>query len=493
MFAGQHNETIDSLLETQDSIVQQIVSSLQEKINYNLLSHSYKKKSVDLIAYENYLIGMNILKKGTAESDIKARAYFNDALKINEHFSLAYTGLSLSYFNFWSCMLWDRWDISQKGAHEYALKAIELDPNDYTALGVLGRTYVYLGEYEKAEHYLRKSLRMNPNDTSHLIRVAYSLMYLCYPEESVKLYHKALELNPFHTDHYYAHGSSYYLEIGDFETSIALSKKVNLDAWTDFPAFVAAAYFHVKDYDNMLRCWDVYIEQFKKKIYTGKKEVNEEAVAWLSVVNPYKGKSNLHPLMDYMLEGKKAIKNTTAIKAKQSLSSEFKFEGDVWNMTYKGDTVILKDAKGFHDIQKLLNEPDKQFHCLDLMNAAIDEVSSTEAIDKKAKQDYLQRIKVLQEDIVEAETSHQVEKALTLQNEYDTILSHLSNSLGLAGKSRKVGSTIEKARSAVTWRIRSAIKKINEQHPALGNHLSKSIKTGTFCVYQPELEVYWQV
>ena len=65
VFADKHNETIDSLLEAQDSIIQQIVAVLQEQIDYNLLSHSYKKKSVDLAAYENYLLGMKTLYKGT--------------------------------------------------------------------------------------------------------------------------------------------------------------------------------------------------------------------------------------------------------------------------------------------------------------------------------------------------------------------------------------------------------------------------------------------
>lgn len=265
IFAGQHDETLDSLLEAQDGIVQQIVSVLQEKINYNLLSHSYKKKSVELAAYENYLIGMSILKKGSGNSDIKAREYFNAALKINPNYSLAYVGLSLSYFNFWSCLLWERWDDSMVGAHKYALKAIELDPNDYTALGVLGRTYVYRGEYEQAEHCLRKSLRMNANDASNLLRVSYSLLYLGYSDEAVNLYLKAIKINPFHKDIYFGYGSNYYLQAGDFETSIALSKKVQFSCWADFPAWVAAAYLQVENFEKVWECWNIYIKQFEEK------------------------------------------------------------------------------------------------------------------------------------------------------------------------------------------------------------------------------------
>jgi TolB-like protein len=493
VFAGHHDETMDSLMEAQDHIIQQIVSVLQEKINYNLLSHSYEKKSVDRAAYENYLLGMSILRKGTAKSDKESRVYFKEALKANPNYSLAYTGLSLSYFNYWSCLLWDRWEISQKGAHDYALKAQEIDPNDYIALGVLGRTYVYLNEFEKAEHCLRKSLRMNSNDATHLLRVSHSLLYLGYTSEAVKLYLKAIAINPFHDDVYYAYGSTYYLESGEFETSIELSKKTGFGAWTDFPAFVAAAYLQVEDYDNLLRCWNIFIENFRKNIYTSQNPIEEEALEWLRTINPYKGFSYLYPLIDYMASENSIEISSKAPEANSIYQPKFQPNGDVWNLHYKNKSVILKDVKGYHDIHKMLSEPIKEFHCLDLMSSTIEEKSAAETLDQKAKAQYLKRIQELQEEIEEAETLQNGEKIGLLQEEYDFIVSHLSNSTGLAGKSRKVGSTMEKARSAVTWRIRSAIKKIDQHHTALANHLSKSIKTGTFCSYTPENRVDWEL
>ena len=490
VFTGQYNESLNSLLETEDNIINQIVSVLQEKIDIELLSHSYKKESVQLAAYENYLLGMNILREGTANSDLKARDYFNAALKIDPHYSLAYTGLSLSYFNFWSCLLWDRWDISKKGAYKYAKKAIEINPNDYIALGVLGRCYVYLEEYEKAEHYLRKSLRMNSNDTSHLLRVSFSLMFLGYANEAVSLYLEAVRLNPFHKDSYFAYGSNYYLETGDFETSIALSKKTSFDVWTDFPVWVAAAYLQLNNIDEVWKCWSIYLKQFKASIYSGEKTLEEEALDWFITVNPFKGDNYLLVLYEFIKTQKKigTTKNKASTKNDPSL---FILKGNVWEMSYKNTSIILKDAKGFHDIHKLLCQPAKEFHCLDLMEAIIDESNNTQAIDAKAKSEYLKRIKELQLEIDEAENLNQIEKIDSLREEYDGILDYLSQSLGLSGKTRKVGSTIEKARSAVTWRIRNSIKKIDKVHPELAKHLSKSIKTGTFCMYAPEIEINW--
>jgi len=69
----------------------------------------------------------------------------------------------------------------------------------------------------------------------------------------------------------------------------------------------------------------------------------------------------------------------------------------------------------------------------------------------------------------------------------------LSSALNLQGQTRQKGHTVEKARSAVTWRIRHAIAKIEEVHHQLGKHLSNSIKTGTFCAYEPEKDIEWIV
>ena len=64
---------------------------------------------------------------------------------------------------------------------------------------------------------------------------------------------------------------------------------------------------------------------------------------------------------------------------------------------------------------------------------------------------------------------------------------------GLGGRGRKMGDAAERARSAVTWRIRHAIKKLEPAHPALARHLGHSIKTGVFCSYTPEKETRWFV
>jgi len=58
---------------------------------------------------------------------------------------------------------------------------------------------------------------------------------------------------------------------------------------------------------------------------------------------------------------------------------------------------------------------------------------------------------------------------------------------------RRMGDLAERARSTVTWRIRHAIRRIGQAHPALGRHLANAVRTGLFCSYRPERRIDWRI
>lgn len=494
VFAGHHIETPESIFLAEDAVTHQIVNVLQQQIDYDLLSYSYEKKSDNLEAYINWLKGMNTLRKGTAESNIEARVFFNKALKIDSNYSRAYTGISLSHFNEWSCQLWDRWDASSKDAQKYAIKALDLDENDYQALMVLGRTYLYSQDFEKAEHYFRKSIRMNPNDANNLMQIAFLMVYLGYADEALKLYNKANKLNPFHQDKYFTYGSFIYFELGEYQKTIDISKKVKIeDSWIDYPVFLAAAHYQLNNFEKAKVSWQMYLDMYRNHINKGKEPTDKEALDWHIYVNPYKGNTNLQPFWDSISKGDTGELKKVVGQPENQINASFVKKGDMWELTFQGVTALVKDSKGNHDIAKLLSKPNSEVHCMELMGSTLQVNVDTETIDGKAKTSYQKKIKSLLADIEDAKEMNNSELVFKLEEDYETLVDHLSKSLGLAGKPRKIGSSVEKARSAVTWRVRSAIKKIEAINPQLGKHLSNSISTGTFCSYKPELNVTWIV
>ncbi|HET7722825.1 MAG TPA: hypothetical protein VFK43_22850, partial [Acidimicrobiales bacterium] len=167
--------------------------------------------------------------------------------------------------------------------------------------------------------------------------------------------------------------------------------------------------------------------------------------------------------------------------------------GGYWEIDFAGRTVHAKASKGLADIAKLLAVPGKEIHCLELMGAAVEQSSTGDVLDGEARRAYEQRIRDLQEDIDDAEAANDLARAERAQVELDTLVEHLAAALGLGGRSRSTGGSAERARSAVTQRIRTTIRRLGADHPELGRHLEASITTGTYCSYRPERPVTWAV
>jgi TolB-like protein/Tfp pilus assembly protein PilF len=486
-FAG----TREQIFDIQDDLLKHVVSSLQQQLNYDLLSQVREKPKIKLRAYECWLYGMDEVKRGSVKNDIKAREYFEQAIKEEPHFSLAYSGMSLTYFNEWSCQLWERWDVSQSEAFNWANKAIELDEQNYVAALVLGRVLMYEGSYETAEHYIRKSLMLNPNDADNLIDVASCLTFLGYPKEAYNIYQKAQILNPAGKESYYPTGAFILLEMGEYEKAKELAQKTHHFFTVDTPAYFAAIHYYLGEMNQSEAYWQQYLELYSQKI---NKEPFEpiEAVEWMIKVNPYKCKTKQEAYWKFKSEAGVVdqLLQDPVPTGKAIRMNLFQKQTDFWDLSYDGTGVQLAEVKGFYDLKKLLKHPGQPIHCAELMGTTIN-TSKQPVIDEKARQAYQEKIKDLQQQITQAEQDNDLGVLSRLQNEYDQILEHLSSSLGLSGKIRQAGNPIEKARSAVTWRIRNAISKIERAHPSLGKHLSRSINTGTFCSYDPENQVDW--
>jgi predicted ATPase len=173
--------------------------------------------------------------------------------------------------------------------------------------------------------------------------------------------------------------------------------------------------------------------------------------------------------------------------------ARFVDRGEFWEIEFAGCEIHAKASKGMSDLHRLLSAPGREVHCLELIGAAVEEASTGEVIDDAARREYEQRIRDLQADVDAAVADNDLARAERAEAELDTLVEHLSSALGLGGRSRRGGGSAERARSAVTQRVRSTIRKLRDDLPELGRHLEASVSTGTFCVYRPEHPVEWQL
>jgi tetratricopeptide (TPR) repeat protein len=173
----------------------------------------------------------------------------------------------------------------------------------------------------------------------------------------------------------------------------------------------------------------------------------------------------------------------------------FRREGDVWVIRLDGATTRVRDSKGVRDLARLLGRPGEEVHVLDLVadGPTLHSGDAGDAIDATARRQYQARLRELEEELDEADRASDAAASERLQIERDALLSELSRSYGLGGRTRRRGDASERARSAVTQRIRDAIGRIEAADPTLGGHLRRSVRTGTFCAYEPERPVVWSM
>jgi len=181
----------------------------------------------------------------------------------------------------------------------------------------------------------------------------------------------------------------------------------------------------------------------------------------------------------------------------------FRREGDYWSVIFDGHTVRIRDLKGMRYLARLLADPGRECHVLDLVAAETGhsgQVDSSQAgdlprsalgdageiLDARAKDAYRRRLAEIDDDIDQARAAGDAERAAQADAERDFLVRELARAFGLSGRARRAASASERARAGVTRAVRQAIARISEHHPQLGEHLSRTIRTGTYCAYLPD-------
>ncbi|MEJ3655285.1 AAA family ATPase [Actinomycetes bacterium KLBMP 9759] len=176
----------------------------------------------------------------------------------------------------------------------------------------------------------------------------------------------------------------------------------------------------------------------------------------------------------------------------------FRRDGPVWTLTFARRTVRLPDAKGLRDLHVLVGRPGEPVPAVRLLDPAGGAVAvaatssgGDPVLDATAVAAYRRRLDELDTAIDDATGRGADTRAVALDRERQALLDELKAATGLGGRPRRLGDSAERARKAVTNRIRDALRRIEELHPELGAHLRATVSTGTTCTYAPTHPHTW--
>ena len=161
--------------------------------------------------------------------------------------------------------------------------------------------------------------------------------------------------------------------------------------------------------------------------------------------------------------------------------------GALWLVSGFGEEAPVKDSRGMQMLTRLVAEPGRALHALELGAApgGPDPGDLGPALDHSARNRYRTRLAELALERDAAESTADRGRLERIDAELQAIDAELERAFGLGGRARPIGAASERARSNVQRRISHALAAIREVSPRLGEHLAASVRTGVYCIYEP--------
>ncbi|MEP7037023.1 MAG: tetratricopeptide repeat protein, partial [Acidobacteriota bacterium] len=165
IWSQTYNRSMTNLVALQTEIARDVSNNLQTKLSGADERNLAKSYTENAEAYQLYLKGNYHWNKHTLEDLQKGIEYFNQAIKKDPNYALAYTGLSASYGVL---------GVNYLPPHEafpkakaYAAKALEIDDTLSEAhTSMAADNLFYDWDWAEAEKHLQRARTLSPNDAS---------------------------------------------------------------------------------------------------------------------------------------------------------------------------------------------------------------------------------------------------------------------------------------------------------------------------------------
>jgi TolB-like protein/Tfp pilus assembly protein PilF len=216
LWAQNYDRRLEDVFAVQTEVAQNVADSLRTQLMDEEKEKIEKKPTENIGAYTSYLKGRYYWNKRNRESLEKGLGYFEEAIKRDPKFALAYSGLSDCYI-----VLVDQGYAAENltKVKEMATKALELDDRLAEVHTSLANTLSCEWDWARAEEEFAKALKANPNYATAHHWYSIHLYYLGRLDEAIKELKTAEVLDPL-SPQIHAHGAWVYLAARQFNTAL---------------------------------------------------------------------------------------------------------------------------------------------------------------------------------------------------------------------------------------------------------------------------------
>jgi TolB-like protein/tetratricopeptide (TPR) repeat protein len=213
LWSETYDRQLTDVFKVQDEIAGAVVAQLKVKLlPAQQVTNTHRTANPE--AYNQYLLGNQIAKRGTEESARLAVVTYRKAIALDPGYAPAYAGLAFAeaYATDYATSL-EESAAGKRRASEAADKAIALAPelaDGYSARGLLRMGFAW--DWSGAQADLEKALSLEPSSALAQRRYGLLLLYVGRQSEGIAATRKAIELDPLATGAWSALGSAYSLE-----------------------------------------------------------------------------------------------------------------------------------------------------------------------------------------------------------------------------------------------------------------------------------------
>src|SRR5207248_2535091 len=161
LWSKDYDGDVKDILNFQSNVAEQVVQALQVKLGGEGTRVLAKKPTENPEAHRLYLLGRYEFAKYTQTGWNNAIRYYEQALKLDPNYALAYCGLADNYAYMGSVVMPEKEAIAKE--KQFAQKALELDPELAEAHMSLALTLVADYDWRNGLKEFDRALELNPN------------------------------------------------------------------------------------------------------------------------------------------------------------------------------------------------------------------------------------------------------------------------------------------------------------------------------------------
>jgi serine/threonine protein kinase/Tfp pilus assembly protein PilF len=197
------------LLTTQQDITKGISEELRRKLSSSDQKRFAKRQTTNPEAYQLYLQGRYFAEKLTEQGVNKGIGYFQQAIRVDPNYALAYEGLSYAYYT--SNDFFSTPQESMPKAREAAEKALELDETlaqAHVDMAIIRYWYDY--DWNAAEREFKRAIELKPDHADAHAYYGWELVSFGRVEEGIAESKRAVELDPLSVEVSETAGQNFY-------------------------------------------------------------------------------------------------------------------------------------------------------------------------------------------------------------------------------------------------------------------------------------------